>query len=354
MKTTYEISFEKNNVCQARLCEAPNAEIARAYFESIEPTATVYGVSKAYTFRPGQPKEIVPDGWEPDQSSNAESTNETKPAKVYDLKSIMSRAWAIRKAAAVKIGCKVSEVVFSLCLKQAWAEAEGVNAEANANKVINEWAELGESGQSKMMSACIRKAAKNEIGYSTEDHYLQFSEVPAFSCFREHDFDEFISETCIRVLKNWYDVDEYGIPARLNIGKLARHNEKRAEQGKRPMSLVSIVYNAARASIAAVYYQDAKHGAAYDFEISDGEGNTASYLETMVGSGRDDTERSAVIRATLDSYMAGLDKIGKQIIAMVVQGKTEREIGKSVGISNVAVHKRIVKMRAALEDLRAA
>ena len=274
--------------------------------------------------------------------------------KSYNLKAIMGRAWAIRKAAAAEIGCKVSEIVFSLCLKQAWAEAEGVNAEANACEIVREWGELGEAGQVKMMSACIRKAAKNEIRYSTEDHYLQFSEVPAFACFRAHDFDEFISETCIRVLKNWYDVDDDGIPARLNIGKLAKRNEKRAEQGKRPISLVSIVYNAARASIAAVYYQDSKHGAAYDWEIDDGEGNTASYLETMVKSGRDNTEQSAIIRATLDGYRATLDDIGQQILELVAAHMTEREIAKIVGISNVAVHKRIVKMRVALEILRAA
>lgn len=263
--------------------------------------------------------------------------------KSYNLKAIMGRAWAIRKAAAAEIGCKVSEIVFSLCLKQAWAEAEGVNAEVNVCEIIREWGELGEAGQVKMMSACVRKAAKNEIRYSTEDHYLQFSEVPAFACFRAHDFDEFISETVIRVLDKLGDVE-----------KLTATNEKRAAQGKRPIRLVSIVYNAARASIAAVHYQDAKHGAAYDWEIDDGEGNTASYLETMVESGHDNTEESAIIRATLDSYRGELDEIGQQILELVAAHMTEREIAKVVGISNVAVHKRIAKMRAALENLRAA
>lgn len=37
-------------------------------------------------------------------------------------KNAMKRAWTIRKAAAQSIGCKVSEVVFSLCLVQAWRE----------------------------------------------------------------------------------------------------------------------------------------------------------------------------------------------------------------------------------------
>lgn len=263
--------------------------------------------------------------------------------KKYNLNEIMGRAWEIRKAAAADMGCKVSEVIMGECLKIAWAEAEGVNARANAETIASEWANMGEGEKVRMMTACIRKAAKTEIGRSTEDHYLQFSEVPAFGCFRAHDFDEFVSETCIRVL------DKLG-----NLDKLAVTNERRAAQGKRPMRLVSVVFNAARASIAAVYYQDSKHGAAYDWQIEDSEGNAASYLETCCGDATANTETSAVIRADLGSFRAGLDEIGKQILDMVAAHKTEREIGKAVGISNVAVHKRIVKMRAALESLRVA
>lgn len=244
--------------------------------------------------------------------------------KTYNMSETMTRAWAIRKAAAADMGCKVSEVLMGECLKIAWAEAEGANAETNAAAIAGEWANMADADKVRMMTACIRKAAKNEIGYSTEDHYLQFSEVPAFGCFRIHDFDEFVSETCIRVLDKLADLD-----------KLAATNERRAAQGKRPMRLVSVVYNAARASIAAVYY-------------------AASFLETCCGDATVNTETSAIIRADLDAFRDGLDEIGRQILEMVAAHKTEREIGKAVGISNVAVHKRIVKMRAALESLRIA
>lgn len=263
--------------------------------------------------------------------------------KSYNLSGIMSRAWSIRKNAAEEIGCKVSEVIFSECLKMAWAEAEGQHASANAAAVVNEWAAMNEGEQVAMMQRCIRKAAKNEIGYSTEDHYLQFSEVPAFGCYRPHDFDEFVSETCCRVLSTLGNLD-----------KLTATNERRASQHKRPIRLVSIVYNAARASIAAIYYGDSKHAAAGDWEIEDSDGNAASYLETMCGDGHQDTERAAIIRAALKSYSDSCDDIGRQVLQMVIEGKTEREIGKAVGMSGVAVHKRIVKMREALKDLRAA
>lgn len=252
--------------------------------------------------------------------------------KTYNMSETMTRAWAIRKAAAADMGCKVSEVLMGECLKIAWAEAEGANAETNAAAIAGEWANMADADKMRMMTACIRKAAKK-----------QFSEVPAFGCFRAHDFDEFVSETCIRVLDKLADLD-----------KLAATNERRAAQGKRPMRLVSVVYNAARASIAAVYYADSKHGAAYDWEINDGEGNAASFLETCCGDASVNTETSAIIRADLDAFRDGLDEIGRQILEMVAAHKTEREIGKAVGISNVAVHKRIVKMRAALESLRVA
>lgn len=269
--------------------------------------------------------------------------NSTNSRKVYDLAAIMRRAWSIRKSAAADMGCAVSDVVFSLCLKQAWAEAEGVNAEANAAAVVDEWAAMGEAGQVKMMSACIRKAAKNEIRYSTEDHYLQFSEVPAFSCFRAHDFDEFLSETVIRVLGKLADVD-----------KLTATNEKRAAQGKRPIRLVSVVYNAARASIAAVYYADSKHGAAYDFDVVNDNGEAESYVETRCGDSSVNTETSAILRAALDDFTASRDEIDRKIIELVAEQYTEREIAEALEkagrkISNVAVHKRIAKIREALK-----
>lgn len=115
--------------------------------------------------------------------------------KTYDVRAIMARAWDIRKTAAAEIGCKVGEVVMGECLRLAWAEAEGVNAEGNALEIVKEWADMADADKVRMMAACVRKAAKNEIGYSTEDHYLQFSEVPAFGCYRPHDFDEFVNET---------------------------------------------------------------------------------------------------------------------------------------------------------------
>ena len=67
MKENYTVSFTKNDVAQARLVKAENAEQALAYFAEIEPTATVYGASldQCNLERRGCPVEIVPDGWQP-------------------------------------------------------------------------------------------------------------------------------------------------------------------------------------------------------------------------------------------------------------------------------------------------
>lgn len=41
-------------------------------------------------------------------------------------KKVMTRAWQIRKAAAQECGCKVSEIIFSECLRMAWSQAKSV------------------------------------------------------------------------------------------------------------------------------------------------------------------------------------------------------------------------------------
>ena len=87
----YQVSFEKNTVCQCRLIDAPSAETARAYFEENEPTATLYGVSEhSGMIKPGMPVDRVPDGWKPADGTEAKKgdpvekireTIESKPAR---------------------------------------------------------------------------------------------------------------------------------------------------------------------------------------------------------------------------------------------------------------------------------
>ncbi len=65
MKINFVISFVKNDVPQARIVKAENAEQARAWFEKNEPSAEIYGVSvdECNLAKRGCPVEEVPDGW---------------------------------------------------------------------------------------------------------------------------------------------------------------------------------------------------------------------------------------------------------------------------------------------------
>ena len=87
----YQVSFEKNTVCQCRLIDADSTDTARAYFEENEPAATLYGVSEhSGMIKPGMPVDRVPDNWKPADGAEAEKGNpvekiretiENKPAR---------------------------------------------------------------------------------------------------------------------------------------------------------------------------------------------------------------------------------------------------------------------------------
>ncbi len=60
----YNVSFQKNDVYQARLVKAQSMEQAEAYFRHIEPGAEFIGISiNQEGYKPGKPMEVVPEGW---------------------------------------------------------------------------------------------------------------------------------------------------------------------------------------------------------------------------------------------------------------------------------------------------
>ncbi len=249
----------------------------------------------------------------------------------YNLGSIMRLAWEIRKSEAEKAGCKVLEISMSQCLRRAWTEAKDP-----ADAVVKEWKRLSAEKQVEWLKKCIVRAAKDVIGYSTECHYHQFNERAAWG-LHGHDFDEFVSQA-------WIALQDA-------FNRLPAVNERRAAKGLPPRSLVSLVYNAAKAAIMKIWESDKKHGQAIqDPEIVNDNGNIESWTETRVAAAGYNTEASAIIRADLQRFTASRDETDRKIIYALAEGYTERQIGKSVGISGVAVHKRIVKIRAALLD----
>ncbi len=261
----------------------------------------------------------------------------TTPRRPFDLSSIMSRAWHIYRDNSDP----QMKAIFSVCLEMAWAEAKGQYSKEYAEKTIQEWHALTHNEQVKLMTACIRKAAKNDIGYTSKDRYRQYDEVVAWT-LRGQDFDAFVSETWLRVTNA------------LSVSKLAEVNQKRAAQFKKPISLISLIYNAARASIAKVHYDDIKHSKADVRTVTDEKSIEHCYVETMVSSKRDNTETAAIIRADMAAFLTARDSVDADIIAGLWLGMTMREIGVRVQMSHVAVKKRIDKMRLALRDMLAA
>ena len=201
--------------------------------------------------------------------------------------------------------------------------------------IIQQWFNMSEETQIRMITANVRKAAKNEIAYSIGGQYNQYNEAVAW-------FMDYHGLECL-VNETWLKLAE-----RLTPEYLDGLNSKRTHDGKEEITLVSLVYRCAKDAIRCIYEQDIKHGRAQDYTIVDKHGDSYDYIDIMAVSTRDNTEASAIIRAAFRSILKGMDDIDRIIIECKRDEMTEREIGAITGISCVAVHKRIVKIRAAL------
>ena len=201
--------------------------------------------------------------------------------------------------------------------------------------IMQQWFNMGEDAQIRMITANVRKAAKNEIAYSIGGQYNQYNEAVAWF-MGYHGLDCLVNETWIKLAE------------RLTPEYLDGLNNKRTHDGKEEITLISLVYRCAKDAIRSIYEQDIKHGRAQAYTIVDNHGDEYDYIDIMAVSARDNTETSAIIRAAFRSILNGMDNTDRIIIECKCEGMSEREIGIVAGISGVAVHKRIVKIRAAL------
>lgn len=125
MKETYNISFEKNNVYQARLCIAESTEQAQAYFESIEPAAVVLGVSlNNEGYKPGKPCEEVPDGW---TAQEAKPLNDETEEITMNTYTIYERMTAELEAKPQRSAWDRGVTAYALELVEALEEAAAYN-----------------------------------------------------------------------------------------------------------------------------------------------------------------------------------------------------------------------------------
>lgn len=188
-----------------------------------------------------------------------------------------------------------------------------------AQEIINEWNAMTPEQQLTFCKACVCKAIKR--GRTLKPGY---------------DMEDAVQETYCKMLQRSPDV-----------GTLAKNIERRANKGFGD-SLAAIVTRAANATMEGIAYRHRKDSKTTS-QTTTADGETLDLLDTIAAA--DDTEASAIFRAMLQQFVKGLDETNQKILTGRIQGMTEREISKTVFISNVAVHKRIIKMQKALTEM---
>ena len=189
-----------------------------------------------------------------------------------------------------------------------------------AQEIINEWNDMTPEQQLNFCKACVCKAIKR--GRTLKPLY---------------DLEDASQETYCKMLQRLQDV-----------GKLAKNIEQRANKGFGD-SLAAIVTRAANATMEGIAYRHRKDSKATSQTTTTADGETLDLLDTIAATA--DTETSATIRATLKDFYNSLDDTSKIIFAGLVNGMTERELAPTVGISHVATHNRMVKIRAQLAEM---
>lgn len=187
-------------------------------------------------------------------------------------------------------------------------------------EIINEWNALTPEQQINFCKACVCKAIKT--GRTLKPGY---------------DVEDATQETFCKVLTQLANVD-----------RLEADCKRREAQGK-PDTLAALICRAANATMEGIAYRHRKDSKSTSQTITTADGETLDLLDSILAT--NDTEQAAIIRAELKRFVDSLDDTNKTIFVGMVDGLTERELAPTVGISNVAVHNRIVKLRAALAAL---
>lgn len=187
--------------------------------------------------------------------------------------------------------------------------------------IINQWNAISGEDQLKFCEKCVKLAIKQ--GRRLKPGY---------------EFDDAVQDTAERVLK-----------VLANPAKLDADTEQRESQGKAGNTLAAVVCRAANNSMASIFHHGGKHSKATSRTITTKDGYEIDVLDTIAA--KDDTEKAATIRAALKAVYDKLDATNKIIFSGMVNGLTERELAPAVSLSNVAVHKRMTKIRTALASM---
>lgn len=190
-----------------------------------------------------------------------------------------------------------------------------------AKEIINQWNGMTGEEQYTFCQNCVRRAISQ--GRKLKPGY---------------DFDDATHSTFEGVLTTLAAPD-----------KLDADSKRREQQGKAGNTLAAVVCRAANSSMGRISYHADKESKATSRTITSEDGDEIDMLDIIAAA--DNTEGSAIIRVTLQQFVKSLDKVNQQILAGRIEGKTERELAAVVGLSSVAVHKRIAKMQTALATM---
>ena len=127
-----------------------------------------------------------------------------------------------------------------------------------------------------------------------------------------------------------------GTVERLDADRLSKANGRRAAEDKAPLTIIQIAHRAAHTAAELHRYDFDKH--------------SALPLECWTAVVDGDMEDRIIDRLTMEDFIAQRDDRDKAIVQFTIMGHTERETGKAIGISGVAVHKRVTRMRKSLSE----
>lgn len=127
-----------------------------------------------------------------------------------------------------------------------------------------------------------------------------------------------------------------GTVERLDADRLSKANGRRAAEGKTALTIMQIAHRAAHTAAELHRYDYNKH--------------SALTLECWTAVVDGDMEDRIIDRLTMEDFIAQRDDRDKAIVQFTIMGHTERETGKAIGISGVAVHKRVTRMRKSLSE----
>lgn len=256
---------------------------------------------------------------------------------------VMKTAWSIRRNAALEMNCKVSDVLFSECLKMAWSivkAGQSIKAEAESMGIESLYRWLKNSCHKYAKTAIGRSEGSNDWEHG-EFAYNQRLESPAFVWYGSAE----------------YLLDDMAQEAFLALQRRLDNPAKLAELANKGKSLTQIVWDSAQYGVTKIITQESKHSRCIGFDAVNNEGDNFSLLDILADEkaiNPADILSDAGLVSLLREFAASLDEKNAYILQGKIRGLNEREMGKHLGMSGPAVHKRVEKIRSALREFMAA